>query len=96
MLNRRSFLKAGLTTGAAIPASAALNNLDHVALAATESPSAASEVAAPNLVALPPRVSPPDAGSEPWTSARTRVVWFKICPVLLAGSAMLLTIASLA
>jgi hypothetical protein len=29
------------------------------------------------------------------TGARTRVVWFKICPVLLAGSAVLLVAASL-
>ena len=28
------------------------------------------------------------------TGARTRVVWFKICPVLLAGSAALLAVAS--
>jgi hypothetical protein len=30
------------------------------------------------------------------TGARTPVVWFKICPVLLAGSAVLLLIASVA
>jgi len=29
------------------------------------------------------------------TGARTRVVWFKVCPVLLAGSAALLVAASL-
>jgi hypothetical protein len=29
------------------------------------------------------------------TGARTRVVWFKICPVLLIGSAALLVVASL-
>ena len=28
------------------------------------------------------------------TGARTRVIWFKICPVLLGGSAVLLLIAS--
>jgi len=28
------------------------------------------------------------------TGARTRVIWFKICPVLLTGSAALLVIAS--
>jgi len=28
------------------------------------------------------------------TGARTAVVWFKVCPVLLAGSAVLLLIAS--
>jgi hypothetical protein len=28
------------------------------------------------------------------TGARTRVVWFKICPVLLSGSAVLLLAAS--
>jgi hypothetical protein len=28
------------------------------------------------------------------TGARTQVIWFKICPVLLAGSAVLLLIAS--
>jgi len=30
------------------------------------------------------------------TGARTPVVWFKICPALLAGSAVLLLIASVA
>jgi hypothetical protein len=30
------------------------------------------------------------------TGARTRVVWFKICPVLLTSSAVLLLLASLA
>lgn len=30
------------------------------------------------------------------TGARTHVVWFRICPVLLAGSAVLLLVASLA
>ncbi len=30
------------------------------------------------------------------TGARTRVVWFKVCPVLLTGSAVLLLVASLA
>jgi hypothetical protein len=30
------------------------------------------------------------------TGARTRVVWFKICPVLLTSSAVLLLVASLA
>jgi hypothetical protein len=29
-----------------------------------------------------------------FTGARTRVIWFKICPVLLAGSALLLLIAT--
>ncbi len=28
------------------------------------------------------------------TGARTRVVWFKVCPVLLTGSAVLLLVAS--
>ncbi|HEX9521281.1 MAG TPA: hypothetical protein VF940_34525 [Streptosporangiaceae bacterium] len=28
------------------------------------------------------------------TGARTRVVWFKMCPVMLAGSAILLLVAS--
>jgi putative glycosyl hydrolase-like family 6 (GHL6) protein/glycosyl hydrolase family 42 (putative beta-galactosidase) len=73
MLNRRSFLKAGLTTGAAIPASAALNNLDHAVLAATEPPSAPTEAAAPNLVVLPSRLSPPNPGSEPWQQSVRRV-----------------------
>jgi hypothetical protein len=30
------------------------------------------------------------------TGTRTRVVWFKICPVLLTSSAVLLLLASLA
>lgn len=35
------------------------------------------------------------AGLTTLTGARTPVIWFKICPVLLAGSAVLLLVASL-
>ncbi len=44
-------------------------------------------VAAGLLIAL--------AGLTTLTGARTPVIWFKICPVLLTGSAVLLVIASL-
>lgn len=33
-------------------------------------------------------------GAEPGPGARTPVIWFKICPVLLTASAVLLVIAS--
>ncbi len=36
------------------------------------------------------------AALTPLNGSRTPVVWFKICPVLLAGSAVLLLIASVA
>src|SRR3569833_3383909 len=67
MLNRRSFLKAGLTTGAAIPVSAALTNLDDaVVIAAGDTPAAHAALATPNLVALPPRLAPANSAKEPW------------------------------
>jgi len=74
MLNRRSFLKAGLTTSAAIPVSAALTNLDDAAvLAATETPFGSVAFATPNLVAIPARLAPPDSASEPWQQKVRRV-----------------------
>ena len=74
MLNRRSFLKAGLKTGAAIPVSAALTNLDDAANFATiEDANKAGEAAPLNLVALPPRLSPINPANEPWQQNIRRV-----------------------
>ena len=53
---------------------------------ATEVSSSVNRVAAALLVAL--------AGLTALTGAQTPVIWFKICPVLLAGSAVLLLVAS--
>jgi hypothetical protein len=71
MLNRRTFLRAGLTTGAAaLPMAAALEAL-HPALAA--SAPQAEAASAPKLVPLPPRLAPIDPGTEPWQQRVRRV-----------------------
>jgi len=69
MLNRRSFLKAGLTTSAAIPVSAALTNLDDAAvLAATELRSEAMHSQLPissrSQLAWLRQIPPPNPGSK--------------------------------
>jgi len=73
MLNRRTFLKTGLTTGAAaIPLAAALDSLCPV-----EAPGQVADgspAARPlNLVALPPRMPPIDPSAEPWQQRVRRV-----------------------
>jgi hypothetical protein len=75
MLNRRTFLKTTLKTGAAaIPAAAALNNLEITANASADS---MAEVAAsgtlPKLVALPVRLPRIDPATEPWQQRVRRV-----------------------
>jgi Hypothetical glycosyl hydrolase 6/Beta-galactosidase trimerisation domain len=75
MLNRRSFLKSGLTTGAAaIPLAAALESL-HPALAAGTEEIAADLATnpAPRLVALPARLAPLDPAAESWLQRVRRV-----------------------
>jgi hypothetical protein len=75
MLNRRTFLKSGLTTGAAaIPLAAALESL-HPALAAGTEEIAADLATnpAPRLVALPARLAPVDPASESWLQRVRRV-----------------------
>ena len=74
MLNRRSFLKAGLKTGAAIPVSAVLTDLDNADGPETsESSHTVGKDAVPNLVPLPSRLSPANSGSEPWQQKVRRV-----------------------
>lgn len=73
MLNRRTFLKTGLTTGAAVPLSAALKNLEAPPSAAAEEIAAKSVSEPVTLVSLPPRMTPPDQGGEPWQQKVRRV-----------------------
>jgi hypothetical protein len=75
MLNRRTFLKTGLKTGAAaIPVSAAINKLDAIETPSTEDLVEAGLVGAtPNLVALPKRLAPLDPSSQPWQQRVRRV-----------------------
>ncbi|MGA8729331.1 MAG: alpha-amylase family protein [Terracidiphilus sp.] len=75
MLNRRTFLKTGLKTGAAvIPVTSALNaiNLDSVA-AAQETAVATVNGPVPRLVTLPHRMTLIDATTEPWQQKIRRV-----------------------
>ena len=70
MLNRRAFLKAGLTTGAAlVPVNSAFAEMDPAALAADE-PAAKSPA---QLVALPARLEPVDQAALPWQQRVRRV-----------------------
>jgi hypothetical protein len=75
MLNRRTFLKTGLTTGAAaLPLATALEAL-HPALAtsAKEVATGAETATAPKLVPLPSRLDPLDPVGEPWQQRIRRV-----------------------
>ena len=74
MLNRRTFLKTGLKTSAAIPLAAGFTNLDRNAeIAAEENAQGAVSGPIPKLIALPPRFSAADATSEPWQQRVRRV-----------------------
>ena len=75
MLNRRTFLKTTLKTGAAaIPAGAALNNLEINANASADSTvEVAPSGTLPNLVALPGRLPQIDPATEPWQQRVRRV-----------------------
>ena len=68
MLNRRSFLKNGLTTGAALPIASTLNAF---------APNAAAEEVAParmaKLSTLPARLAAVDTAKEPWQMRIRRV-----------------------
>jgi hypothetical protein len=73
MLNRRSFLKAGLKTGAAvIPVTAALN-LNAEGKLSEEDVAAALSGREPNLVSLPTRMASIDPAAEPWQQRIRRV-----------------------
>jgi Hypothetical glycosyl hydrolase 6 len=68
MLNRRTFLRAGLTTGAAaLPLAATLDPA--FALTPAQIPSGP----APTLVPLPPRLAPENSVTQPWQQKVRRV-----------------------
>jgi len=70
MINRRTFLKTSLGTGAAVlPVSAALNAFDPTAIAAGQ-PAGASAL---QVVPLPARLAPIDPASELWQQRIRRV-----------------------
>ena len=75
MLNRRNFLKGGLTTGAAVlPMSAVLHALDSTSVHPPEEAVAAVvSTSAPKLISLPQRLIPIDAAAEPWQKKIRRV-----------------------
>jgi hypothetical protein len=72
MFNRRTFLKTGLTTGAAtLPLAAAFGSFDpKTALADTTAP---ANLAALNLMTLPPRLAAVDPATQPWQQRIRRV-----------------------
>jgi TAT (twin-arginine translocation) pathway signal sequence len=66
MLNRRTFLKTGLTTGAAaLPLAAALEALDP-ASAPADAAVAVAKIVAPKLMTVPARLAHVDPATEPW------------------------------
>lgn len=64
MLNRRSFLKSGLTTGAALPLANSLNTLASAETSKAMAPG--EEFPAANLIALPARMAPENPAAVPW------------------------------
>ena len=70
MFNRRTFLKTGLTTGAAIPLSSTLGALAAASPLAAETADAGTTV---KLAALPARMAPIDPAKEPWQQRIRRV-----------------------
>jgi hypothetical protein len=70
MLNRRAFLKTGLTTGAALPLTSTLNALAAGAPVAEET---AGPMLAAKLMALPQRLPAIDRSAEPWQQRIRRV-----------------------
>jgi hypothetical protein len=74
MLNRRAFLKTGIKTGAVLPLASGFTNLNGSAeTASEEGAQGAVSGPVPTLVALPPRMTAPDAASEPWQQSVRRV-----------------------
>jgi len=75
MLNRRTFLKSGFTTGAAaLPLAAALEALDpDLAHSAALVSAGLTTPSAVKLVALPERLGPVDTAAEPWQQRVRRV-----------------------
>ncbi|HKO20535.1 MAG TPA: alpha-amylase family protein [Acidobacteriaceae bacterium] len=74
MLNRRTFLKTGLTTGAAaIPLSSALQALAPASALSAQVPVAAAGGSAAKLVPLPQRLAALDVSAMPWQQRIRRV-----------------------
>jgi len=74
MLNRRTFLKTGLTTGAAaIPLSSALEALDPASSLSAETPVSAAGGSTAKLVPLPQRLAALDPATMPWQQRIRRV-----------------------
>jgi hypothetical protein len=71
MLNRRTFLRTGLTSGAAIPLTSTLNALAQASVPSLEATAAVGPE--PLLVALPQRLAPIDPVHEPWQQKVRRV-----------------------
>src|SRR5215472_4619946 len=69
MLNRRTFLKSGLSTGAALPLAASLHAFESTAGPSAE-PNGTNDF---RLAVLPPRVAPPDPSLQPWQKHVRRV-----------------------
>jgi len=73
MLNRRNFLKTGLTAGA-IPLTSALNGLDGIpSLSAEQSATVEIAETAAEVVSLPQRLPPADPSTIPWQQKIRRV-----------------------
>jgi hypothetical protein len=73
MFNRRTFLKTGLTTGAAaLPLAAAFGAFDPETALANDAASS-TKMAAPNLIALPARLAAVDPANPPWQNRVRRV-----------------------
>jgi hypothetical protein len=73
MLNRRAFLKTGLTTGAAIPLTSTLNALAPASPLAGEVAAAIPGRSAVKLATLPARLPAVDLATEPWQQRIRRV-----------------------
>ena len=75
MLNRRTFVKTGLTTGAAaLPFAAVLDSLHAVGAASGQEVEPGPGVTAtPKLMLLPARLAPVDPATEPWQQRVRRV-----------------------
>src|ERR1035438_8564349 len=73
MLNRRAFLKTGLTTGAAIPLTSTLNALAPASPLAGGVGAAIPGRSAVKLATLPARLPAADPATEPWQQRVRRV-----------------------
>ena len=73
MFNRRTFLKTGITTGAAaLPLAAAIEAFGQES-ASADATAAAAKLAAPKLTTLPTRLAAVDQAKEPWQKRVRRV-----------------------